>query len=181
MDLKFNIQIRSTYVRIFSLFLWVSIYIFLNYYPPVFKIKIQLLSCVQLFESPWTGARQVCLSFIISQFAKTHVHWIGHDIQPLHVLSSLLLLLSVFPSTRVFSNELALHIRRPKYWASASASILPVNIQGWSPLGLTCLISWLTKGLSRILSNTIIQKHQMCKFKVHNVMIPFYIAKYLWQ
>ena len=51
----------------------------------------------------------------------------------------LLHLPSVFPSTRVFSNELALHIRQPKYWSSASASVLPMNIQGCFPLGL---IDW---------------------------------------
>ena len=44
--------------------------------------------------------------------------------------------------------------------ASASASILPMNIQGWFPLGLTGLISLQSKGLSRILSNTTVQKHQ---------------------
>ena len=52
----------------------------------------------------------------------------------------LLLLLSVFPSIRVFSNELALHIRCQSIGVSASASVLPMNIQGWFPLGLTGLI-----------------------------------------
>ena len=52
----------------------------------------------------------------------------------------LLLLPSIFPSIRVFSNELALRIRWPKYWASALAPVLPMNIQGWFPLGLTGLI-----------------------------------------
>ena len=44
--------------------------------------------------------------------------------------------------------------------ASASASVLPMHIQGWFPLGLTGLISLLSKGLSRILFNTTVQKHQ---------------------
>ena len=44
--------------------------------------------------------------------------------------------------------------------ASASASVLPMNIQGWFPLGLTSWISLLSKGLSRVFSNTTIQKHQ---------------------
>ena len=44
--------------------------------------------------------------------------------------------------------------------ASASASVLPMNIQGWFPLGLTGLISLLSKGLSRVVSNTTIQKYQ---------------------
>ena len=53
----------------------------------------------------------------------------------------LFLLPSIFPSFRVFSNELALPIKRPNIGASASASALPMNIQGWFPLGLTGLIS----------------------------------------
>ena len=68
----------------------------------------------------------------------------------------LLLLPSVFPNIRVFSNESALCIRWPKYWSS----ILPMNIQDWFPLGLTGLISLQSKGLSRVFSNTTVQKHQ---------------------
>ena len=72
----------------------------------------------------------------------------------------LLLLHSIFPSIRVFSNELALPIRWPKYWSLASALVLPMNIQGWFPLGLTGLISLQSKGLSRVYSSTTIWKHQ---------------------
>ena len=65
---------------------------------------------------------------------------------------SLLLLPSIFPSIRAFSNELALHIRWPKYW-SFSFSISPSNnIQGQFPLGLTDWISLQSKGLSRVFS-----------------------------
>ena len=68
--------------------------------------------------------------------------------------------LQSFPASRVFSSESALRIRLPKYWVSASASVLPMNIQSWFPLGLTGLISLLSKGLSRVLSNTTVQKCQ---------------------
>ena len=71
----------------------------------------------------------------------------------------LLLLPSIFPSIRVFSSELALRIRWPKC-SSASASVLPVNIQGWFPLGWIGLISLLSKGLSRVFSSTTVRKHQ---------------------
>ena len=60
------------------------------------------------------------------EFAQTHVHWVSNAIQPSHPLLSYLLLPSVFPSTRVFSNESALHIRWPKYW-SFSFRINPSN------------------------------------------------------
>ena len=72
----------------------------------------------------------------------------------------LFLLPSIFPSIRVFSNESALCIRWPKYWHLASASVLPMNIQDWFPLGWTGLISLQSKGLSRVFSNTTVQKHQ---------------------
>ena len=74
------------------------------------------------------------------------------------VVNSLLFLPSIFPSIRVFSNESALHIRWPKYW---SLSISPCkSIQGWFILGLICLNSLLSKGLSRAFYSTTIWKHQ---------------------
>ena len=77
------------------------------------------------------------------------------------ILCHLLLLLpSIFPSIRVFSNESVLHIWWSKCGDSDSASILPMNIQGWSPLGWTDWISLQSKGLSRVFSNTTLQKHQ---------------------
>ena len=72
----------------------------------------------------------------------------------------LLLLPSIFPSIRVFSNESALCIGGQSSGVSASASVLPVNIQDWYPLGWTGWISLQSKGLSRVFSNTIVQKHQ---------------------
>ena len=70
----------------------------------------------------------------------------------------LLLLPSIFPSIRVFSNESALCIRWPEY-RSFSIS-LPKDIQDSFPLGLTSLISLQSKGLSRVFSNATVQKHQ---------------------
>ena len=68
------------------------------------------------------------------------------------------LLPSIFPSIRVSSKELAIRIRCQSI--GVSASILPMNPQGWFPLGLTGMISLLSKGLSRVFSNTTVQKHQ---------------------
>ena len=67
---------------------------------------------------------------------------------------------SIFPGIRVFSNESALHIRWPKYWISASTSVPPIKTQDWSPLGWTGWISLQSKGLSRVFSNTTVQKLQ---------------------
>ena len=79
--------------------------------------------------------------------------WINHLI----LGHSLLLLPLIFPRIRVFSNQWALHIRWPKYW-SFSFSISP--IQERFPLGCTGWISFLSKGLLRVFSNTTVQKHQ---------------------
>ena len=70
----------------------------------------------------------------------------------------LLLLPSIFPSIRVFSNESALHMRWPRYWSFSFSISLPVNTQDLSPLGWTGWISLQSKGLSRIFSNTTVQK-----------------------
>ena len=66
----------------------------------------------------------------------------------------------VIPSIRVFSNESVLHIRWAKYEVSVSASVLPMNIQGWFPLGWIDWISLQSKGLWRVFSNTTVQKYQ---------------------
>ena len=62
----------------------------------------------------------------LPESTQSHVHWVGDAIQPSHPLSSLLLLPSIFPSIRVFSNESVLHIRWPKYW-SFSLNVSPSN------------------------------------------------------
>ena len=92
-----------------------------------FVIVVQLLSPVQLFATPWTAARQISLSFTISwnplklmsiESVMPYNHLILHR--------PLLLLPSIFPSIMVFSNELVLLVRWPKYW-SFSFSISPFN------------------------------------------------------
>ena len=72
----------------------------------------------------------------------------------------LLLLPPIPPSIRVFSNESTLHMKGQSIGVSASASVLPKNTQDWSPLGWTGWISLQSKGLSRVFSNTTVQKHQ---------------------
>jgi len=95
----------------------------------------------------------------LPELTQTYVHRVSDDIQPSHPLLPILFLPSIFPSIRVFSNEAALHIRWPKYWNFSWALVLPMNIQGWFLWGLTGLISFQNKGLSRVFSSTI-QKHR---------------------
>ena len=89
------------------------------------QVVVQSLSHVWLFETPRTASQHAPLSFTISQFAQIHIHW--ELVMPSNHLIfcyPLLLLPSIFPSTRMFSSEPALHIRQPKYW---SFSISPSN------------------------------------------------------
>ena len=127
---------------------------------PLFS-SVQLLSCVWLFVTLWTEVRQASL-FITNSQSLLKLMSIKSVMPSNHLIlcHSLLLLASVFPSIRVFSNESVLHIRSQSIGASASASVLPVNIQDWFPLGLTGCISLQSKGFSRVFSNSIVQKHQ---------------------
>ena len=89
----------------------------------VMSFVIQLLSCVQLFAIPWTAARQTSLSFTICQILlKLLSIELVMPSNHLVLYNPLLLLPSIFPSIRVFSNESALCISWPKYW-----SISPSN------------------------------------------------------
>ena len=100
-------------------------------------VVVQLLSCLQLFVTPWTVTRQASLFFSISWSSlKLIFNELVMPSNHLILWHPLLLLLSIFPSIRVFSNRLALHIRWPKYWSFSFTSVLSMNIQGWFPWGL---------------------------------------------
>ena len=93
--------------------------------------------------------------------AQTHVHWVYDAIQSLHPLSP------PSPPALNLPRHHSSPMSRPftsggqSIGVSASASVLPMNIHGWFPLGLTGLIFLLSKGLSRIFSSTTIRKHQL--------------------
>ena len=94
---------------------------------PCLFVVVQPVSCLRLFATPWTTAHQASLSFTISQSLLKFMSIELMMPQNHHILCCPLLLLpSIFPSTGVFSSELALHIRWPKYWSS-SFSISPSN------------------------------------------------------
>ena len=123
--------------------------------------SVQSLSRVWLFATSWTAAHQASLS-ITNSWSPPKTMAIESVMPSNHLIlcHPLLLLPSIFPSIRVFSNESTLHIRWPSIGVSASTSVLPMNIQDWSPLGWTGWISLQSKGLSRVFSNTEAQKHQ---------------------
>ena len=120
--------------------------------------SVQSLSCVRLFATPWIAARQASLSITNSQ-SSLRLMSIESAMPSSHLIlcRPLLLLPPIPPSIRVFSNESALHMRCLKYW-SFSFSIIPSKeIPGLISFGW---ISLQSKGLSRVFSNTTVQKHQ---------------------
>ena len=121
---------------------------------------VQLVSHVRLFEIQWTAACQSSLSSAIPLSLSRLISFESLILTNHLILHHPFLLLpSIFHSIRVFSTEIALPVKRSNYGVLASASVLPMNIQGWFPLGLT-LIFLHSKRLSRVFSSTTIGKHQ---------------------
>ena len=124
--------------------------------------SVQSLSRVRLFATPWIAAHQASLSINISR-SSLKLTSIESVMPSSHLIlcHPLLLLPPTPPSIRVFSNE-----STPLAWGSQStgvsalASFLPKNTQDWSPLEWTGWISLKSKGLSRVFSNTTVQKYQ---------------------
>ena len=100
------------------------------------------------------------------ELIQTHVHWAGDAIQPypliLAILSSVIPFsyLQSFPASGSFPRSQFFVSGSQNIGASALASVLPMNIQDWFPLGLISLITLQSKGLPRVFSNTTVQKHQ---------------------
>ena len=115
---------------------------------------------IWLFATPWTAAYQAFLSFTISWSLKlTSIE----SVMPSNHLISVVLFsscLQSFPASRSFPMSHFLISGSQSIGASASASILPMNIHDWLPLRLTGLISLQSKGLSRVFSSTTIWKQQ---------------------
>ena len=150
---------------------WVDAFIHSNAYSAQFSSVAQ--SCPTL-RDPMDTARQTSLSItnsrsLLKLMSIESVMPSNHLIlcRPLLLLCRPLLLPpSIFPSIRVFSKESVLHIRWPSIGVSTSASVLPMNIQDWFPLGWTGWISLQSKGLSRVFSNTTLLKH-------HSLVLSF--------
>ena len=135
---------------------------------PVWLVKIyiefvvvQSLCHVWFFVTSWTAAHQAPLSSIISQnllkfMSIESVMLFNHPI----LCCPLLLLPSIFPSIRVFSNEWLFTSGGQSVGTLTSASVFPIYVQGWFPLGSTGLMSLQSKALSRDFSSTTVQKHQ---------------------
>ena len=124
--------------------------------------SVQSLSYVRLVSTPWIAACQASLSITNcrSSLRLTTIESVMPSSHLIHC-HPLLLLSPIFPSIRVFSNESTLRMRRPKYW-NFSFSIIPSKEHPGlvGSLEWTGWISLQSKGLSRVFSNTTVEKHQ---------------------
>ena len=134
--------------------------------------SLQSLSCVRLFVTPWTAVCQPSLTITNPQIM-LKLMFIELVMPSNHLIlcHPLLLLPSIFPNIRVFSNESVLLIRWPKNW-SFSFSISPSN--EYSGL-ISFRMGWLDllagEGLSRVFSNTTVQKHQFFSAQLFSVQL----------
>ena len=122
---------------------------------------VQLISRIQLFGTPWTAACQASLSFTIFQ-RSLKLTSIESVMSSNHLIfcHPLLLPPSIFPRIRVFSNELALRTRWPKYWSFSFSNNPSNEYSGLISFRMDWWISLQPKGLSRVFSNTTVQKYQ---------------------
>ena len=126
-------------------------------------VVVQSLSRVWLFATPWTAAWQVSLSFTISWSLLKLMSVESMMPSNYLIFCCPLLLSSMFPSSRSF--QISELFTSGGQSIGASGSVLPMNIQGWFPLGLTGLISLLSKRLFRVFSSTAVKKHQFFSSK----------------
>ena len=138
------------FLYLFNMYFWI-LYLFSS---------VRSLSHVQLFGIPWTAARQTSLSitnFLSLLKFMSIESWchptISSSVAPLSSCLQSFPASTSFPVSQFFTSD------GQSIGASASASVLSMNIQDWFPLGLTGLISLQSKGLSRVFSNTTVQNH----------------------
>ena len=129
-------------------------------YESKFSFSLVVQSCLTLCDPMDGSSPGLPVHDQLPEFTHTYVHRVGYAIKPSHSLQ--------YPSPLAFnfSQHQGLFQRvsfiggSQSIGASASASVLPMNTQDWSPLGLTGWISLQSKELSRVFSNTTVQKHQ---------------------
>ena len=120
--------------------------------------SVQLLSCVRLFETPWTAVHQASLFFTNSWSLLKLMSVMPSN----HLIFCCLLFFSssIFPSIRVFSNESVLHIRRPKYWNFSFSTSPSSDYSGLISFKMDWFDLLAVQGTLKSLLNTTVQKHQ---------------------
>ena len=126
------------------------------------QVVVQSVNHIQLFVTPWTAAPQASLS-ITNSWSLLKLMSIKSVMPSNHLIlcRPLLLLPSIFPSIRVFSNELVLHIRWPKYWSFSFSISLSNEYSGLISFRMDWLDLLAVQGTLKVFSNTAIQKRQL--------------------
>ena len=146
---------KSIFIMIADIFRLIFTILLISVYQ--FSSVAQL--CPTLSDSMDCSAPGLCFHHQLPELTQTRVHWVDYAIQPSHPLSSPSPPAFNFSQNQVFSNESVLCIRWPKY---CSFSISPSNEYSGLISLRTNWISLQSKGLSRVFSNTTVQKHQFC-------------------
>ena len=129
-------------------------------YPKTKLVIVQSLSHVWLFATLWTAACWLPLSSTISGVCSNLCPWSQRFYLTISSFAAPFFCFRSYPASRSFPMSWLFTSGGQSIGASASASVLLMNIQGWYPLGLTGLISLQSKGLSRVFSSTMIKKHK---------------------
>ena len=126
------------------------------------NVDLQSPSLIRLFMTPMDCIMPgFPVPYHLLELAHIYVHWVGDAFQPSQPLSpSSASTFSLSPASRSFPTSQLFISGSQSVRASAAASVLPINIQDWSPLGLIGLIFLQSKGLLSIFSSTTVQKHQ---------------------
>ena len=123
-------------------------------------VVVQLLSCL-IFSDPMDcSSPHSPVLHCLPEFAQTHVHWVDDVIQSSHPLLPSSPFAQSFPASGSFQMSQLFAPGGQSIGVSNSTSVLPMNTQDWSPIGWTGWISLQSKQLSRVFSNTTVQKHQ---------------------
>ena len=124
-------------------------------------VALLSLSCQTLYDPMDCSTPDYPVPQYLPELVQTYIHWVSDALQPSHpLLSPFPPTFNISPQQGFFQWVISLHQVGQGIGASASALVLPVNTQDWSPLGWTGWISLQSKGLSRVSSNTTVQKHQ---------------------
>ena len=126
----------------------------------IFQFSSFAQSCQTLCDSMNRSTPGLSVHHQLPEFTQTYVHWVGDAIQPPHPVVPFSSWPQSFPASKSFPMSQLFAWGGQSIGVSALASFLPKKSQDWSPLGWTGWISLQSKGLSRVFSNTTVQKHQ---------------------
>ena len=123
--------------------------------------SVQSLSRVRLCDPMNHSTPGLPVHHQLPEFPQIHLHWVGDAIEPSHPMSTPSRPApQSFPVSGSFQMSRLFTLCSQSIGVSASTSVLPMNTQDWYPLGWSCFISLQSKGLSKVFSNTTVQKHQ---------------------